>query len=404
MGGVVLTARLQRSAGTRKLTASVPSKEPAQQGTEIGAGIPKIEEWVEGLLDYFNLECPRDWAEHLRFGFSVGRQVIGLYIIEILLKYTREGRQRPYRQDHNLWKLFRGLPPKDKKKIEKKYKLILRSDTQVALDIEKSVSALLSYLGFNPITSTRYFWERSHGSTPTMSILVAPHMLRRVIYAILIPLYRYPQGGVIRARFTTSFVPRARWANQSTNEHADRRPEKKKPDKNWLTGLRHYYGQQSPRGEQDPRRVGFAVGSQIVGLYLAEMLLKYALDEREIAYAEDHNLEGLFQLLPVSEQESLRRCQARILHSQPGHAWDFERTIDDLLAYLQRDPFTGSRYFWDSKTGQRGGVLFAPRILIPLIDALFTELHGIVLAPTGTQFYERDFESFEGSLKQSGVE
>ena len=379
------------------MTAIVSSTEAAPRTVEIGTGIPKIERWIEGLLDYFNMECPSTWPEHLRFGFAVGRQVTGLYIIEVLLKYTREGRKRPYRQDHNLRKLLQGLPPRDRKKIEKKYKLILRSNTQEALDIEKSVSALLSYLGSNPITSTRYFWERSHDNDSAMSILVAPHMLRRVIYAILIPLHGYPQQGGLRARFSTTFVPRAKWANGSKEASVGRRLAKKKPDKDWLMGLRHYYGQQFPRGENDPRRLGFAVGSQIVGLYLAEMLLKYALDEHSIGYPEDHDLEGLFQLLPALEQECLRTCHARILHSQPGHAWDFERTIDDLLAFLHGDPFTESRYFWDAETVEGEGVLFAPRILVPLIDALFTELHDVDLAPAGREFHERNFESFEKS-------
>lgn len=210
-------------------------------------GIPQIERWVEGLLDYFDMECPPNLAEELRFGFNVGRQVVGLYIIEVLLKYTRESRKRPYRKNHNLSKLFQGLPHRDKKKIEKKYKLFLRSNTPVALDIEKSIFALLAYLGHNPITSTRYFWEYSHPNTKSMSILIAPHMFRRIIYAILIPLHRYPHKGVTQARFSTEFIPKSSWTEQSGERNTGGRLEKKKPKKNWLVGLRHYYGQQFPR-------------------------------------------------------------------------------------------------------------------------------------------------------------
>ena len=378
---------------------TTPDWKPESQVSDSGKGIPTIEEWIEGLLDYFNMECPPDLADELRFGFNVGRQVIGLYIIEVLLKYTREGRRRPYRKDHNLSKLFRGLPPRDKKKIEKKYKLILRSNTRVALDVEKSVSALLAYLGHNPITSTRYFWEYSHANIKGMPILVAPHVLRRIIYAILITLHKYPQKGGIRARFSTEFIPKSSWARQSGDGNTGGQLEKKKPKMDWLMGLRHYYGQQSPREENDPRRIGFAIGEQIAGLYLAEMLLKYALDNRSIGYTEDHNLEVFFQLLPVSDQKSLRGCYKTILHSQPGHCWDIERSIDDLLAYLRHDPFTESRYFWDIKTVEKEGVLFAPRIFVPLIDSLFTVLHHTRLMPRGTEYFERDFRSLEESLK-----
>ena len=67
-------------------------------------------------------------------------------------------------------------------------------------------------------------------------------------------------------------------------------------------------------------------------------------------------MEMLFQLLPVSDQKSLRDCYKTILHSQPGHSWDIERSIDDLLAHLGRDPITESRYFWDINTVKRKGV------------------------------------------------
>ena len=83
--------------------------------------IPRIDTWVEGLLDYFNAR--RSFGIFLklrRFGFNVGKQVIGLYVIEVLLKYTREQKRRPYRQDHNLRKLFQGLPPRDRKKSREK--------------------------------------------------------------------------------------------------------------------------------------------------------------------------------------------------------------------------------------------------------------------------------------------
>ena len=171
-----------------------------------------------------------------------------------------------------------------------------------------------------------------------MSILIAPDMLVRVIYAILIPLYNYPQKSVIKARFTPFFVPRAKWVEASGGIQPDRQNEIKKPDKDWLIGLRHYFKRQFPGGQDDPRRLGFAIGSQIVGLYLAEMLLKYALDARSIRYPDDHNLEGLFRQLPVADQAKLRTCHERILHSQPGHAWDFERSIDSLLGYFTAEP------------------------------------------------------------------
>ena len=45
-----------------------------------------------------------------------------------------------------------------------------------------------------------------------------------------------------------------------------------------------------PYDTDDQRRLGFVVGQQIVGLYLAEMLLKYALDHSGVSYDLHHNL------------------------------------------------------------------------------------------------------------------
>ena len=47
----------------------------------------------------------------------------------------------------------------------------------------------------------------------------------------------------------------------------------------------------------DPRRMGFGVGQQIVGLYLTEMLLKYALDNSGVSHGHRHNLHDLFRKL-----------------------------------------------------------------------------------------------------------
>ena len=365
--------------------------------------IPRIDTWVEGLLDYFNAKVPSNLPELRQFGFNTGKQVIGLYIIEVLLKYTREQKRRPYRQDHNLRKLFQGLPPRDRKKVENKYRDIVRSSSGWALDIEKSVLDLLSYLGHNPITSTRYFWERSHPSTSSMSILVAPHMLTPVIFAILIRLHGYPDRTGRKRHLPKTFVPRHKWVQRNKKGKAETSTNtKKKLDKDWMMGLRFYFGAQSPRTQGDRRRLGFALGSQIAGLYLAEIALKYALDERSIEYEEDHNLEGLFLLLPGREKERLRTSYKKILHSERGHAWDFQRSLEELLRYLDKDPFTVSRYFWDEKVDERDGVLFSPRMLAPLIDSVLSDLHGFEIGPKDNRFFERDFQSFEESIRNMG--
>ena len=41
----------------------------------------------------------------------------------------------PYRKDHNLLELYMGLAPRDRKKIDKKYKAISQSSAGLALDV-----------------------------------------------------------------------------------------------------------------------------------------------------------------------------------------------------------------------------------------------------------------------------
>ena len=45
-----------------------------------------------------------------------------------------------------------------------------------------------------------------------------------------------------------------------------------------------YFNAPFPHGPEDPRELGFEVGRQIIGLYLIELLLKYALDVAQTPY------------------------------------------------------------------------------------------------------------------------
>ena len=290
----------------------------------------------------------------------------------------------------------------DRKKIEKKYQDILRSNPRWALDIEKSVLDLLTYLGHNPITSTRYFWQYAHFGTPDMSIIVAPHMLIPIIDAILIRFHGVPDPVGRKRNRPKTFVSRQRWVQRrSRNATNDRAKKPSKPDKEWLVGLRIYFAKRSGAAKGSGRGLGFAIGRQIIGLYLAEIALKYALDERDIDYQDSHDIEMLYLHLPEEERTNLRRGYTKILHSESGHAWDFQRSIDELIRHLAEDPFTVTRYYWDRPPEDGDVVLFHPERLIPLVDAILSELHGIELAPRKEAYFERDFQSFQASLPGS---
>ena len=50
-------------------------------------------------------------------------------------------------------------------------------------------------------------------------------------------------------------------------------------DISWLEGLLAYFRLPFPHESEDPRSLGFQVGQRVIGLFLTEMLLKYALDD-----------------------------------------------------------------------------------------------------------------------------
>ena len=161
--------------------------------------------WMEGLLDLYGAQFPHGNDDPRMLGFNVGQQITGLYIVEMLLKYALDARGVPHGRNHNLLQLFRNLPRQQRRLVERKYKELLNSEVESTWDVAKTVEALLDYLGNDPITDTRYFWEPGRGHVASFaSILIAPRMLRPVIYAFFIVLHRYPSKP-IKKKFDTKF-------------------------------------------------------------------------------------------------------------------------------------------------------------------------------------------------------
>ena len=162
--------------------------------------------WMEGLLTLFLAPFPHGPDDPRRMGFAQGKQVVGLYLVEMLLKYALDDAGTSHGQHHNLQELFRNLSRQRKRAVERKYKDILNSEFDLAWDVAETVNSLLSYLGGNAITDTRYFWEpgRSHAAEHA-SIMIAPGMLRSLIYALFIVLHNYPAQPIVK-RYDTAFI------------------------------------------------------------------------------------------------------------------------------------------------------------------------------------------------------
>ena len=86
---------------------------------------------------------------------------------------------------------------------------------------------------------------------------------------------------------------------------------KGKPPLVWLEGILDYFNAPIPDGQDDPRRLGFNIGAQIVGLYLAEMLLQYKLDDLAIEYEHDHNNARRSTAVRIQHRSANRRFVPR---------------------------------------------------------------------------------------------
>ena len=161
--------------------------------------------WMEGLLTLFDAPFPHDVDDPRKMGFGVGKQIVGLYVIEMLLKYALDDSGNSHGQHHNLHELFRNLSRPRRRAVERKYTEILNSEADWAWDVAETADSLLRYLGNNAITDTRYFWEpyRNHVGEHA-SILFAPRMLRPLIYTLFIVLHKYPSKPIVK-RYDTTF-------------------------------------------------------------------------------------------------------------------------------------------------------------------------------------------------------
>ena len=108
----------------------------------------------------------------------------------------------------------------------------------------------------------------------------------------------------------------------------------RKPDIYWIEGVLVFFERPFPHDESDPRRVGFEVGQKIIGLYLTELLLKYALDKREVKYRNVHDLRYLYRKLPAETKQRVRQKYQEILHNRWEWTWSFARTIDSFLKHF----------------------------------------------------------------------
>ena len=150
---------------------------------------------------------------------------------------------------------------------------------------------------------------------------------------------------------------------------------KGKPPVVWLEGLLNYFTTRCPHNQDDPRLLGFEIGRRIIGLYLIEMILKYAIDDLSRSFgsfSSTHNLHSLFKKLPRPRQNSAEKKHLKWMNAKMPWTWDHAQKVVSHLKYLGNDPLTDARYFWLSRG--REDVPLSAWTLEPLVHALFIEL------------------------------
>ena len=103
-----------------------------------------------------------------------------------------------------------------------------------------------------------------------------------------------------------------------------------------------------------------------------------------MSHGQHHNLHDLFRKLSRPRRRTVERKYTKILNNEWPWAWDVAETVDSLLTYLGRNAITDTRYFWEpgrNHVGEASSILLAPRMLDPLIYALFTVLHNYPSKP-----------------------
>ena len=176
----------------------------------------------------------------------------------------------------------------------------------------------------------------------------------------------------------------------------------KKPDIVWMEGLLDFFNAPFPHKPNDPRELGFKVGRQIIGLYIVEMLLKYALDTSGVTHGLHHDLHQLFMQLSSQRRLAVERKYKQILNSRTKQTWDVVKSVDSFLRYLERDPFTDTRYFWEpnrNHVADHASIIIMPQDIHSLIYALFIVLHKYPSQPIEKR-YDTKFISLKESLER----
>lgn len=375
---------------------------------------------VSGLMDYSLVRYPKPNVDRRIFGWNLGRQLIAQYLAEILLKcaYAKH-RDDNFPHTHHLAHLFQNLPAAERQATEVQYKKLLNAKAEWTWDIFKTVKSFLAFLGRNPFTETRYYWDKRSLSN-TLGVrgfqgLMAPEEHGLLVASLYIALHGYPSlplnqryvtkyrsiRRALKNKSTSSAFPQGALSNLTDGK------AKRGIDPRLIynvEGVLDYFQETSPYKSTDHRSIGWSLGRQVVAQYLVEIILKCA----HLKYVQDvlphgHSLRDLFYALPATQRQKVEDKYKEILHSAVKSTWDVFQTVESFLAFLGTNPITESRYYWDKDSVSNTlGVcyfqgLVSPDSYRPLIYSLYIILHGYPSSSMAAR-YDTKFESLRQSL------
>lgn len=173
-----------------------------------------------GMFELFEMAV-QSFGDRLRSpGFGVGTTILGLYLVEILIKDALGDSGKKVELNHNLHELF-GLIHEGKcSAVESRYIAILNNEMELSPDVVQSVKSFLEFLGPDPITDARYFWTTTRFHLDEQKkFYFMPFDLHRVIDALAVTLHDYSSNKDIRKRYDTTFISLEEWVEvQRQNE------------------------------------------------------------------------------------------------------------------------------------------------------------------------------------------
>ena len=375
---------------------------------------------MPGALGYFSRRHRYKGRDPRFWGWDLGRQLVGQYLIEISLKSAyAKSHNDVFPHTHNLAWLFQKLPTATRLAVEKKYRMLLNSTAEWTWDVFATVEAFLKFLGKDPITETRYYWEHSRSNTlgvHEFQGLMAPEDHQRLIYALLTVLHGYPLPSLV-ARHKTRFESlrnavrnKTGLALKTQGRASNMRNKEATPSMAprliyHMEGVLDYFQKRCPHESTDGRWIGWNIGRQVVAQYLVEVLLKCAhAQSHDDVFPHGHNLAELFSDLPGCKRRAVEEKYKELLNSEVEQTWDVFETVESFLAFLGANAITETRYYWDGRSASNTlGVdyfqgLMTPDSYRPLVYALYIVLHGYPTRPI-VKCYDTSFMSLKDSLK-----